>query len=383
MRPRALRDLPAPTHPPGPGHLGRWGAEPLALLSEGAALAGPQRLFRLNLGLPTVVGFSPSWNKAVLTDPEAFVGRGSFSKAVPYLAGGIILTDAPAHRPRRAELNVPFGRGAVAGMLARIRAALEPLRPTGDFDALAWADGAALAMLNAAYFSGEFPTELLHAFLAPLRHPFPTPMLPRPLLFVRVNAELRRLARRRLEEGGDDLLAHLARLPGGVEEARVSLAAGHDTTTHALAWGVWHLAQRPDWRRADGLRTVVKETLRLYPPGWMGSRRLTRELDFEGVVLPRGAMVLYSSYLSARDPLLWDAPEVFRPERWEAAPPAWAYLPFGGGARICLGMHLANSMIEEALALFLGGDLTALRGDPSPRPGVTLGPVGPLWVRRA
>ena len=375
-------DLPAPAHPPGPGHLGRWGGEPLKLLEEGAALAGPRRLFRLSLGLPTVVGFSPGWNRTVLTDPEGFVGRGSFSKAVPYLAGGIILTDAPGHRPRRAVLNVPFGKAAVAAMLERIQLALEPLRPSGDFDALEWADRAALAMLNAAYFSGEFPAELLHAFLAPLRHPFPTPMLPRPLLFLRVNAELRRLARRRLEEGGDDLLAHLARLPAGVEEARVSLAAGHDTTTHALAWAVWHLAGRPDWRREDGLKTVVKETLRLYPPGWMGSRRLTRDLDFEGVQLPRGAMVLYSSYLSARDPGLWERAHEFWPERWEHAPPPWAYLPFGGGARICLGMHLANSMIEAALALFLGGDLTPLAGDPSPRPSVTLGPLGPLWVRR-
>jgi cytochrome P450 len=382
-----LGDLPQPAPLPVSGHLQRWGGSPIALIEEGAAL-GP--LFRLKLGVRAVVGFSPAWNRRLLTDLTTFRSAGSFSAVVPYLSGGIILTDAPGHGPRRQTMNPGFGKAHLATLIERIRAALDEhnrvFLTESTFDALAWADGAVLAMLNAAYFSSEFPGELLHDFLAPLRSPFPTPAWPRPLLFARFGAELRRLAQRRLLNGGNDLLSLLARLPGGVLETRISLAAGHDTTTHALAWAAWHLAQ-PEladshWRTLEGQRAVIKETLRLYPPGWMGSRRIAEQTEFEGVQLPKGALALYSPYLSGRDPLLWERSGEFRPERWQGGfkPPAWAYLPFGGGERLCLGMHLAQSMLEEALASLPA--LAAVRGDPTPRPGVTLGPAGPLVVRR-
>lgn len=375
-----MKTLPSPARHRQAGHLPRWGSTPLALLEEGAAL-GP--LFALTLGRPAVVGFSPAWNKALLTDLDTFRSAGSFSALVPYLAGGIILTDAPDHKARRADLNVPFAPRAVETLRERVRAALEPRRPNGEFDALRWADDATLAMLNAAYFSGEFPEKLLHAFLAPLRSPFPTPMWPRPVTVARVNRELDRLAAKRRAEGGDDLLAHLAGLEGGVEEARVSLAAAHDTTTHTLAWAVWHLARFPQWRAPEHLRAVVRETMRLYPAGFIGSRRLARDHEFEGHALPKGALALYSPYLTHRDPALWPDPLAFDPGRWtNGPPPAWGYLPFGGGERTCLGMHLAHLLLDEALRGFTGGELEVRWGNPAARPGVTLGPAGPLVVRR-
>ncbi|GAA3997963.1 beta-carotene 2-hydroxylase CYP287A1 [Deinococcus rubellus] len=375
-------DLPQPRPLPFSGHLQRWGSSPLSLIEEGAALG---QLFGLQLGLRTVVGYSPAWNKRLLSDLTTFRSAGSFSAVVPYLSGGVILTDAPGHGPRRQTMNPGFGKKHLELLQARIVSALEQHNRQAlsapEFDALAWADGAVLAMLNAAYFSGEFPQELMHAFLAPLRQPFPTPAWPRPLLFARFDAELRRLAGRRLREGGDDLLSLLARLPGGVREARISLAAGHDTTTHTLAWATWFLAGHPEWQAPEHHRAVIKETLRLYPPGWMGSRRLAHDTEFGGVTLPKGALALYSPYLSGRDPLLWERAAEFWPLRWQAGfkPPAWAYLPFGGGERLCLGMHLANLMLETALGSL--PPLSAVRGDPTPRPGVTLGPAGPLRVR--
>ncbi|GGJ89706.1 cytochrome P450 [Deinococcus aquiradiocola] len=379
-----MRRLPQPATLPVSGHLQRWAGEPVALLHEGAALSRANgRLFALRLGLPAVVGYSPEWNRRLLTDLATFRSGGSFSVVVPYLSGGVILTDA-GHGDRRAALNPPFGKRSLEALRERVRAALRAERPDGTFDALAWADRAVLRMLNAAYFSGDLSPHLLHAFLAPLRSPFPVPAVPRPLLFARMNRALDDLARTRLTSGGDDLLFHLARWPGGVREARISLAAGHDTTTHTLAWTVWHLAQHPEWFRPDGLKSAIRETMRLYPPGWMGSRRLARDVNWHGHTLKKGALALYSPYLSARDPDLWDAPDTFRPDRWSAAPPAWAYLPFGGGERVCLGMHLANLMLEEALTLLLeNGPLRTVHGDPTPRPGVTLGPAGPLVVTRA
>lgn len=379
----ALDTLPEPPTKPGNGHLQDWALRPLPLIEEGAtrARAAGRGLFRLRLGLPAVVGFSPAWNRALLGDLPTFRSAGSFSRVVPYLSGGVILADAPGHAGRRSLVNPGFGRAHMAALQARTRAALPPL-PPGGFDALAWADEAVLRLLNAAYFGGEFDHALLHAFLAPLRRPFPVPALPRPPLFWAVDRELRRLSHARLRAGGgDDLLALLAPLPGGLEEARVSLAAAHDTTTHALAYAVWHLARHPQWHAPEHHPAVLKETLRLHPPGWMGSRRLGRDLVWEGVRLPRGALALYSPYLSGRDPALWDAPDEFRPERWAHKPPAWAYLPFGGGERLCLGMHLAQMLILDALAAL--PPLRAVRGDDTPVPGITLGPRGPLVVCRA
>lgn len=380
MRAPGLEGLPEPPSRPGIGHLQDWALAPLGLIEEGARRArqSGHDLFRLRLGLPAVVGFSPAWNRRLLGDLETFCSAGSLSRVVPYLSGGVILTDAPDHARRRQMVNPGFGKRHLEALRSRVCAALPPI-PTEEFDALAWADRTVLRLLNAAYFSGEFSHELLHTFLAPLRQPFPVAVLPRPLLFARVNAELRRLAGRRLRGGGDDLLAHLAPLPGGLEEARVSLAAAHDTTTHALAWAVWHVATYPGWHSPEHHPAVLKETLRLFPPGWMGSRRLSRKLTWDGVHLPRGTLALYSPYLSARDPDLWDVPATFRPERWQTPPPAWAYLPFGGGERVCLGLHLAQLLILETLAAL--PSLEAVAGDPRPQPGITLGPVGPLVVR--
>jgi cytochrome P450 len=377
-----MQRLPQPATQPVSGHLQRWSGDPIALLHEGARLSQDAgRVFALKLGLPAVVGFSPEWNRRLLTDLDTFRSAGSFSAVVPYLAGGVILTDA-GHSDRRGAVNPPFGKRSMESLRERIRVALRQEQVEDIFDALAWADRAVLRMLNAAYFSSDLDAGLLHAFLAPLRSAFPVPAIPRPLLFARMNRALDVLAHKRLTGGGDDLLFHLARWSGGVREARISLAAGHDTTTHTLAWAVWHLAGHPEWFREDGLKPVIRETLRLYPPGWMGSRRLSRPLHWQGHTVPKGALALYSPYLSARDPQLWNAPEVFRPERWQKSPPAWAYLPFGGGERLCLGMHLANLMLEEALTYLLevAPGLKVLHGDPTPRPGVTLGPAGPLMV---
>nr|WP_221277016.1 cytochrome P450 [Deinobacterium chartae] len=368
--------MPAPPRRwPPLGHLPDWGGHPLELLEAGARL-GP--LFELNLGLRTVVGYSPGFNRRLLSDLSAFRSAGSFSRLVPYLAGGVILTDAPAHRERRATLNPSFHARSLEALRQRVRAAIRPVR--GEFDALAWADTNVRRMLNAAFFSGEFEDALLHAYLAPLRRPFPLPMLPRPAVFARFRAELRRLGALRRVRGGDDLLAQLCRLEGGLEETRIALGAAHDTTTHTLAWTLWHLAAYPQWRHPEGLGPVIRETLRLFPPGWMGSRRLARDLEVDGCALPRGTLVMYSPYLTHRDPSLWPEPLAFRPQRFLHKPPAWAYLPFGGGERTCLGMHLAQLLLEEALSGFLDGTLRPCGGDPRPRPGVTLGPAGPLHL---
>ncbi|RDI96197.1 cytochrome P450 [Meiothermus sp. QL-1] len=359
--------LPEPRGYPGPwGHLPRWAGEPLALLEEGARL-GP--LFRLRLGWRVLVGYSPAWNQRLLTDLETFHSKGSFAALSPYLNGGIITTDAPLHKPRRQALNPHFHARALAHLENRLCSALEAIRPQGAFEACGWASRVAQVSLNQVYFEGQFPTGLLARFLSPLKQPFPSPFWPRPRLFARVRRQVEAL-----QQAGWGLAAHLP-----LEEVLVGLAAGYDTTAHTLAWALWHAAQHPAWHTPEGVPLLIKETLRLYPPGFIGSRRVARGFAWAGHWVPRGTRVLYSPYLTHRHPDLWPDPLAFRPERFTGRIPAWGYLPFGGGERICLGMHLAQMVLRLALGLF--PRLRPLQGDPRPRPGLTLAPRGPLWLQ--
>lgn len=359
------------------GHLPFWAGDPLALLEGHAAQA---EFFELRLGVRAFVGYSPAWNKFLLSDLESFTSAGSFSKFVPYLAGGVILKDAPGHKPRRTDLNPGFHAHALEHLKTVIGAALEPIAPTGQFDARAWASKTVLLSLNAAFFEGEFNPHLLEEFLKPLHDPFPAPLLPRPMLFRRVNQELRGLLVSRQQRKRHDLLSYLLRFSDPLNEARISLAAGYDTTAHTLAWAAWHIANQPRW--ISDLEPAIKETLRLYPPGFIGSRRAARDVIFEGQCIPRGSIAMYSPYLTHRSAAHYTAPRAWQPQRFASAPPAWAYLPFGGGERICLGMHLANLIIKTALETLFTRDLRPVRGDPTPKPGLTLAPKGELILER-
>jgi cytochrome P450 len=220
----------------------------------------------------------------------------------------------------------------------------------------------------------------LRAFLRPLHGSMPQPLLPRPLLFRRMDRAVRTVL---ADPPPSTLASWLAELPGAAEEFRVALSAGYDTTAHTLAWLLWHLADAPQWRTPEALPAVLDEVLRMYPSGWIGSRVAAHDTEVTGVPVAAGALVLYSPYLTHRDPDLWPSPESFRPERFEDGRPAWGFLPFGAGRRTCLGTHLARAMLRAAVAPCLEGKLETVSGDPSVRAGLTLRPGGPLWLDRA
>ncbi|MDZ7799622.1 MAG: cytochrome P450 [Trueperaceae bacterium] len=367
--------LPSPQGAPVAGHLGRWGKEPLTLLEEGAALG---EAFELRLWRRAVVGYSTAWNRTVLGDLDTFRSRGSLSGMTPYLNGGVVMTDPPAHAERRAQLNPHFHATALAPLRERLARTVDRELPRGSFDTVAWSLRVVPALLNEAFFGGSFPPALLAHFLAPLHRPLPGPLLPRPVRFARVR---RQIARRMGHAPEGALVNELAHLPGAAEEVRVSLAAGFDTTSHTLSWALWFLASHPDARNQEALPRLIKETQRLYPAGWLGSRVTSRPFTFEGRTFPRGLLVFYSPYLTHRHPDLWRNPASFEPDRFASRPPAWGYIPFAAGPRACLGMHLARMMLEVALEPFLAGTLEAVDGDPRPRTGLTLAPRGPLQVR--
>jgi cytochrome P450 len=398
--------LPEPPGLPVLGHLPPWTASPLRLLEAGAR-TGP--VFRLRLWRPAIVGYRPEWNRAILSDLATFRSRGSLSGLSPYLAAGIVYTDAPQHRPRRRELSPHFSAGALAATEDRLAAVAQARRPHGDFEALTWSAALVQDMLNVALFGGALPEDLLSRFLRPLHRRLPVPMLPRPLVFRRLEVAI---AAALADPVPDTIAARLAAAGDGppgdgppwacssgggpsgggpagggradhsaVENLRVALAAGYDTTSHTLAWAVWHLARHPQWRDPKALPLFLDEILRRYPAGWLGSRIAARDCVAAGVPVPAGTLVFYSPYLTHTDPTLWEDPHLIRPERFTAGHPAWSYLPFAAGPRTCLGAHLAQLILRTALAPLARVDLAQVSGDPAVTVGLTLRPRGPLHLR--
>ena len=105
------------------------------------------------------------------------------------------------------------------------------------------------------------------------------------------------------------------------------------------------------------LDMVLDEVLRLYPPAWIGPRRAVREFEFGGYTVPRGAYVNYCSWASHRIPEVFPDPEAFIPERFtrerKAALPRGAYVPFGGGQRICIGKRFGQTEVKLVATMLL------------------------------
>jgi cytochrome P450 len=159
------------------------------------------------------------------------------------------------------------------------------------------------------------------------------------------------------------------------DEVMTLLLAGHDTTALALTWAFVLLAQTPSARNAleaevdavlsgrvpsasdvSNLRytdCVVTETLRLYPTAWAIGREALRDTVIAGHHVRRGTTVLIVPWVMHRDPRFFDAPDAFQPERWANGLaerlPRFAYLPFGGGQRVCIGSGFAQ--LEATLLL--------------------------------
>ena len=142
------------------------------------------------------------------------------------------------------------------------------------------------------------------------------------------------------------------------------LVAGHETTATALAWTFERLLRhqralaRTRTELADGetayLDAVIKETLRLRPTVPITARKLTVPHEVDGNVYPAGTVLMPCIYLLHRDPTIYDAPDEFRPERFlEAPPPPYAYIPFGGGVRRCLGAGFALAEMRAVMSTVL------------------------------
>jgi cytochrome P450 len=238
-------------------------------------------------------------------------------------------------------------------------------------------------LLNDVTFRFTFP------FYPPLRVP-----TPRNRRFLAARATLDGIVyriiaeRRRRPAEHDDLLAMLMEARDeqtgeGMSDKQLRdevitlFLAGHETTANALTWASYLLSTHveparrlraevdetlrgrvptaADMPSLSYTRMVIDETLRLYPPAWVTNRRAIEDDTVCGYRIPADATVSISPYVTHRDPTLWDNPEGFDPERFaperSAGRPHYAYFPFGGGPRQCIGKGFA--LMESTLVLAL------------------------------
>jgi cytochrome P450 len=185
------------------------------------------------------------------------------------------------------------------------------------------------------------------------------------------------------------------------------MLAGHETTAVALAWSMALLSAYPAARdrveeEVDALaaeptagdldklpwtQAVVSETMRIYPPAWTVERDALDDDEIDGVRVPAGSTVAVPPYLVHRHPGSWSNPEGFDPRRFlpgaEDERHRYAYIPFGGGRRGCVGAgfaQLESVLLLAALARRFRLDLLA-GGLPDPVAHVTLRPGGRLPMR--
>jgi cytochrome P450 len=224
-----------------------------------------------------------------------------------------------------------------------------------------------------------------------------------------------RLARSGVQPSPTDLLGQLVASSGMDDDLirdqlLTMLIAGHDTSTALLAWVLFVLGSHPQaLARAQaevdaGLSSlteppsldevnrllyteqIIKETLRLYPPIHVGNRRAGQDLTIQGYDVPRDTRVMYSIFLSHRDKDHWRNPAEFCPERFDrsqtdGAP--FAYVPFGGGPRNCIGAAFAQVESRVVIARLLQTfDLELLNGaGVKPYMGATLEPRPGVMMR--
>jgi cytochrome P450 len=418
--------------------------DPLPLLLGAYEEFGPIFTMRL-LHSPVVFMLGPEANHFVtVAQPESFHWReSSFGDLIPLLGDGLLTVDEDYHDRARAIMMPAFHREQVAAATEAMTIEAEreiAALPVGEVvDVYEWMRTLAMRIAMRAllgldpdeagkgaaaaehferalgYYGVDFHLRLLRGPGSPWRRLVAS----RAVLDEIVFGEIAR-RRARPDSGRRDILSLLAaaRGAGGEEfsdreirdQVMTLMFAGHDTSTSTLTFMLHELSHHPgvvrrlheEQERVLGganptlqqlerempyLEMVLDEVLRLYPPAWIGPRRAIREYEFGGYTVPAGAYVNYCSWASHRLPEVFPDPEAFIPERFarerKAALPRGAYVPFGGGSRICIGKRfgqtevklVATKLLQRLRLEALPGRTVTIRQMP------TLSPRGGLRMR--
>ena len=352
----------------------------------------------------TVTLLGPEANQFVLHDREGnFSSRGGWYYWIDAVfPGAIMAMDDPAHKHHRRIMQGAFKRSAMERYVADMGPVIEdelarwpvdgatPLQAFPRIKALTLNIAARVFMgmalgpeadrMNRAFI------DTVEASLALIRKPVPPFGMWRGVRARRWLMELMRskLPSKRAAEGPDlfSQLCHARDEEGQrfsddevVNHMILLMMAAHDTTTSSLTTMLYCLARHPEWQErlraqaqalpvahlgfgdlagCDQTEWVMKEALRLYPPLTSIPRKAARDCQFGGFHIPKGTPVGISPIHTHHMPSIWTKPHDFDPERFAPARAehrrhAYAYLPFGGGAHLCIGQHFADMEVKSVM----------------------------------
>jgi cytochrome P450 len=397
----------------------RFIEEPLPLLLEGYERYGPIFTMRV-LHSNVVFMLGPAANHYItVSHANNFLWREShFRDLTSVLGDGLLTTDDPYHKRSRQIMLPAFHRERIAAsldvMTSETERALEQWRDGERIDLYAWTrrlatrvamralfgiepDGPAAREIDAAAMFeqalGFFSSGPELRFIRMPGTPWARLQDATRKLNKMLYAEIK--ARRASGKRGEDVLSLMLdaqsedgeQLSDGQirDEMMTLLFAGHDTTTSTVAFMFYELAKAPQLAERlraeqatllhDGtpnaeqlmsgelteLEMVLEETLRKYPPAWIGPRKSVEAFEFERHTVPANAYVNYSSWASHHLPDVFPEPEAFRPERFapeaKTEIPKGAYIPFGGGSRTCIGMRFGQLEVRT-IATLIARDFT-------------------------
>jgi cytochrome P450 len=404
-------------------------------------------VFRVTLpGFQPVFFAGPEANRHILvTHRQGFLWRTESDPVTHLLRKGILVTDGQEHDTVRSHMDPFLHRGPsvqhIPAFWQATRHICDTWQDGKSYDMLIEMRKVALIILMDTLFSVDIRPELermWNPILRSIAYISPGPWLilknaprwgyTRPLkeldhyLFTIIRTrrhtllsplgEGREAPLRRGEGDMTDLLSHLIHV--GLDDDTIRdqiltmLIAGHDTSTALLAWALYLLGKHPDaLARAQTeaaslplhtpptlddlanqtyLDQVIKETLRLYPPIHVGNRQAAEDTTICDHAIPERTRVMYSIYLSHRDPDHWPDPDTFRPERFARntrdTPPPLTYIPFGGGPRNCIGAGFAQVEARVVLGYILSNfDLELLTQHVHEHMGATLEPRPGVMMR--
>jgi len=438
---------PAPVNIP-PTQIPRIQRDPLAFLLENARQHGDFIHFPLGLWNVYLLN-DPALIKHVLQDNNRNYNKNTIQyNTLSVVTGrGLLTSDGETWRQQRRLIQPAFHRRRIAQfgelmtaatqkMVDRWDATSAPLDIDAEMMQLSLEIvGQALFSLDLSQSAGELTRAVLtmldyvvYRASTPLAAPlwWPTRRNGRFLaarrLLNNVIAEMVQNRRAQLAAGqqpADDLLTMLleARDPesgDGMSDAQIRdeiitlLIAGHETVASALTWCWYLLAQHPEQlarlqEELDGVldgrrptiadlaqlpltRAIFDETLRLYPPAWIITRRAIAADKLGDGEIPANGLILISPYVVHRHPGFWPEPEQFRPDRFlpgaSDGRPRFAYIPFGGGPRLCIGDQFALTEAQLIIAEVARRGRLALVPDQKVvmEPLVTLRPQHGLWM---
>jgi cytochrome P450 len=368
-------------------------------------------VFTIRFGhLQAVVLTHPDFIEQVLIGQNRnFVKHFGIQLMRPMLGNGLLLSEGDFWLRQRRLVQPAFHRGRFdaygAVMVDHVRRLLEKFRDGETRDLHREMMGLTLAIAAETLLGADVSEvtadvgaalDLLMAdFMYRFASPFPVPpWVPTPRnrrrrwAMQRLDSIIHGIIRERRAAGDDrgDLLSMLLRVRDendgtGMtdqqlrDEMMTLFLAGHETTANSLTWTWYLLAQHPEIEEhllaevkevlGDRLPTaadlprlryaewVINESMRLYPPVVGFGRKAVERCEIGGYEIPAGGTVILSQWVVHHDPRWFDGPEEFRPERWDNdlihRLPKYAYFPFGGGPRVCIGNTFA--LMELVLVL--------------------------------